>query len=229
MCQRKTRRKTCGQALGKTSRALVGVITLAATVKEFRSSNWNQSLLQKYEDNWIFTALQKVIADKVKQQVTNTLSALPELLREAIAQFIRASTLRVLCGIYTVLHPSKEHSILDRIWTDVPGETINKCVDKYLQAAKGAKSLGKVCSVMTTSLTWLPRSSKWNQWTLLPTSVGPTYSKLRPSRLVPPITQLWQQRPPCARSTGSFEFWKLQWGERPSGQVTPDPAPNSQS
>lgn len=98
---------------------------------------------QEYEDHSITTALQKLIADKFKEQVEKALVALLELLAN-VEQVFRSATLsakgwHTYCGVQCrgITH---SRSYPDSLF----GETINKQVDKLFKADRASKGLRKM-------------------------------------------------------------------------------------
>lgn len=65
------------------------------------------------DDHLIATALQEVIANEVKSQVTNALGTIADMVEESVEQRLCAATLSAQMGICSVLYDAVEHGILD--------------------------------------------------------------------------------------------------------------------
>lgn len=84
-----------------------------------------------------------MIPDEVKSQFQNAMAGMPNMVEEAVEEAVRAVTTSAQRGIRTVVDGTLEHVILDKIRMAVLNKTIEKYLEKYINARKPAEILGK--------------------------------------------------------------------------------------
>lgn len=94
-------------------------------------------------DDSIATALQEVIPDEVKSQVKNAMVEVLVMVEGAVEHLFQASTPSAQGGICTMMYGALENVILHKIRMAGIGGKIYKHVDKYFEASKATKELGK--------------------------------------------------------------------------------------
>lgn len=88
------------------------------------------------------TALQDVIANEVKSQVSHVLATSPDK-AEAVEKLFRAVTLNDQGETGVVGYDAVKHVSLDQIRTAVIVETTDTHVDQYFETDKAVEALGK--------------------------------------------------------------------------------------
>lgn len=88
--------------------------------------------------------MREVIANEVKSQAANGLTAIPGMMGKDVDLLFRAANLNAQLGMGTVMYNTSEHAMLVQFRSTGLERIIYNRVDKYFEAKKAATTTGKI-------------------------------------------------------------------------------------